>query len=420
MIILKDIVKGSKEDKDKIRKSVAEIIGRVKSKGDDAIIEMTEQFDGVKVNEFKISEEETKKAYDLVDETTVKTLHFAAERIESFAKRQLACLKPLEFEDTSGVILGHKLIPMNSCACYIPGGRYPLPSTAIMSVLVAKTAGVKRVIACSPPSKKFLSIDPAILVALDIAGADEIYCVGGAQAIAACVYGTETIKPVDFIVGPGNKFVNEAKRQVMGDVGVDSLSGPSELLIIADESASSDYVVRDLLALCEHDPAARTALVTSSKKLADEVLGKIKKEASALVNSKVSLKSWENNGQIIFADNLEEAIEFTNNYAPEHLEVQTSCNDEVVNKLVNFGSLFIGHYSPHTFGDYVSGPNHILPTMRTARYSNGLWVGEFIRVSSYQKMNKKSAIALSDAACNMAKMEGLFAHKQSIEIRSNK
>ena len=206
----------------------------------------------------------------------------------------------------------------------------------------------------------------------------------------------------------------------MGDVGVDSLSGPSELLIIADESASPDYVVRDLLALCEHDPAARTALVTTSRKLADEVLGKIKKEASALVNSKVSLKSWENNGQIIFADNLEEAIEFTNNYAPEHLEVQTSCNDKVVNKLVNFGSLFIGHYSPHTFGDYVSGPNHILPTMRTARYSNGLWVGEFIRVSSYQKMNKESAIALSDAACNMAKMEGLFAHEQSIEIRLNK
>ncbi len=410
MIILKDIVKRSEKNKDEVRRLVAKIIGRVKSKGDDAIIDMTEHFDGVKIDKLEISEEEIKKAYDLIDEKTVKTLHFAAEQIELFAKRQLACLKPLEFENISGVILGHKLIPIPSCGCYIPGGRYPLPSTAIMSVLVARIAGVKRIVACSPPSKQFLSIHPTILVALDIAGADEIYCVGGAQAIAACAYGTETIKPVDLIVGPGNKFVNEAKRQVIGDVGIDSLAGPSEILIIADESASSDYIVIDLLAQCEHDPATRSALVTTSRKLAN----------STLATSKVILKSWEENGQIILVDNLEEAIEFANNYAPEHLEVQTSCNNKIVNKLVNFGSLFIGHHSPVAFGDYVSGPNHTLPTMRTARYSNGLWVGNFIKVSCYQKINKKGAIALSTAGSHMAKIEGLFAHQRSINIRTGK
>ena len=420
MIILKDIVKSSEKNKDEVRRLVAKIIGRVKSKGDDAIIDMTEHFDGVKIDKLEISEGEIKKAYDLIDEKTVKTLHFAAEQIELFAKRQLACLKPLEFEGISGIILGHKLIPIGSCGCYIPGGRYPLPSTALMTVLIAKVAGVKRVVACSPPSKQFLSIHPTILVALDIAGADEIYCIGGAQAIAACAYGTETIKPVDLIVGPGNKFVNEAKRQVIGDVGIDSLAGPSEILIIADESASSDYIVIDLLAQCEHDPATRSALVTTSRKLANRVLEKIEKEASTLATSKVILKSWEENGQIILVDNLEEAIEFANNYAPEHLEVQTSCNNEIVNKLVNFGSLFIGPYAPVAFGDYVSGPNHTLPTMRTARYSNGLWVGNFIKVSCYQKINKKGAIALSAAGSHMAKIEGLLAHQRSINIRTGK
>ncbi len=420
MTFLKDIVKNSEEDVSKVKETVTKIIEKVRSGGDDAIVEMTENFDGIKIDNFKVSDKETKKAYDLVDKETVDTLNFAAERIKMFAKKQLECLKPLEYEDSFGNILGHKLIPFNSCACYIPGGRYPLPSTALMSALVAKTAGVKRIIACSPPSKKFLTIDPSILVALDIAGADEIYCVGGAQAIAACVYGTETITPVDFIVGPGNKFINEAKRQVMGDVGVDSLSGPSELLILADDSALPKFVIRDLLALAEHDPVARTALVTTSEKLANHVLANIEKEAAAITNSKVALKSWKQNGQIVLLDTLENAIDFTNEWAPEHLEVQTSKNDEVVSKLLNFGSLFIGHYSPHTFGDYVSGPNHILPTMRTSRHSNGLWVGEFIRVASYQQINEKGAIALSNAGCNMAKMEGLFAHKQSIEVRSEK
>lgn len=418
MIILKDIVKSSEKNKDEVRRLVAKIIGRVKSKGDDAIIDMTEHFDGVKIDKLEIPEEEIKKAYDLIDEKTVKTLHFAAEQIELFAKRQLACLKPLEFENISGVILGHKLLPIRSCGCYIPGERYPLPSTALMTVLVAKVAGVKRVVACSPPSKKFHAIHPAVLVSMDIAGADEVYAIGGAQAIAACAYGTETIKPVDLIVGPGNKFVNEAKRQVIGDVGIDSLAGPSEILIIADESASSDYIVIDLLAQCEHDPATRSALVTTSRKLANRVLKKIKKEASTLATSKVILKSWEENGQIILVDNLEEAIEFANNYAPEHLELQTAYNNEIASKLINFGSLFIGPYTPVAFGDYVSGTNHTLPTMRTSRYSSGLWIGSFIKISFYQKINKNAAMVLSDAGSQIARIKGLQAHQRSIDIRT--
>jgi len=421
MIILKDIINKKKRvNKNRLEEIVNKIIGKVKNEDDKALIELTKIFDGVELDSLKVSKKEMKEAYNLVDKKTIESLYFASSQIKFYARKQLACLKPLEYENIPGVVLGHRLIPVSSCACYIPGGRYPLPSTALMTVLVAKVAGVKRIVACSPPSKQFLSIHPAILVALDIAGADEIYCVGGAQAIAACAYGTETIKPVDLIVGPGNKFVNEAKRQVIGDVGIDSLAGPSEILIIADESASSDYVVIDLLAQCEHDPAARSALVTTSRKLANEVLKKIKKEASTLATSKVILKSWEENGQIILVGNLEEAIEFANNYAPEHLGVQTSCNNEIVNKLVNFGSLFIGHHSPVAFGDYVSGPNHTLPTMRTARYSNGLWVGNFIKVSCYQKINKKGAIALSAAGSHMAKIEGLFAHQRSINIRTGK
>jgi histidinol dehydrogenase/sulfopropanediol 3-dehydrogenase len=421
MIILKGIINKKKRgNKNRLEEIVNKIIGKVKNEDDKALIELTMIFDGVELDSLKVSKKEMKEAYNLVDEKTIESLYFAASQIKFYARKQLACLKPLEYENIPGVVLGHRLIPVSSCACYIPGGRYPLPSTALVTVLVAKVAGVKRIVACSPPSRKFHSIHPAILVALDIAGADEVYAIGGAQAIAACAYGTKTIQPVDLIVGPGNKFVNEAKKQVIGDVGIDNLAGPSEILIIADESASSDYIVIDLLAQCEHDPATRSALVTTSRKLANRVLKKIKKEANTLATSKVILKSWEENGQIILVDNLEEAIDFANNYAPEHLELQTAYNNEIASKLINFGSLFIGPYTPVAFGDYVSGTNHTLPTMRTSRYSSGLWIGSFIKISFYQKINKNGAMILSDAGSHMAKIEGLLAHQRSINIRTGK
>lgn len=421
MKCLKDATKKTFGRDAKTTELVSNIIADVKEKGDAQLLALSKQFDGLDLDSVRVTKEQIEKAYTQVSPEIIESMKKAHANILFYAKKQLECLKPLSVDSpVPGVKLAHRLIPVESVGAYAPGGRYPLPSTALMLATPAKVAGVKRIAVCAPPSREYGTIHPAMLVAMDIAGVDEIYCVGGAQAIAALTYGTETIKPVDLICGPGNRFVTEAKRQVIGDVGIDSIAGPSEVLIIADETADPDYVAIDLLAQSEHDPNARATLVTTDEGLAEKVLEKVKVFAGELATGETSLRSWEDNGIVYVADSMEEAIDIANDFAPEHLEVQVRNEDEVAEKLYNFGSLFIGSYAPVAFGDYCSGTNHTLPTMRTARYSNGVWVGTFIKTSFVQHISKEGCENLADTCINLAGVEGLLAHQKSVKIRVNK
>lgn len=421
MKFLKEDTYTTHQSDDNLVNYVNDILNNVKTQGDNLIKELSIKFDGVDKENILIGKDEIKAAYDSVSKETIEHLNFAAAQIKNYATKQLECIKEMEIQSPiNGVTLGHRLIPVETCGCYVPGGRYPLPSSALMSVLVAKIAGVKNVYACCPPSKQYGTINPVVIVAMDIAGADKIFCMGGAQAIGAYAYGTDTVGKVDLIVGPGNKFVNEAKRQVMGQVGIDSLAGPSEVLIIADETAEPKFVAIDLLAQCEHDPNASATLVTVDAELFDKVNVELEMLVKELPTGEIAYKSWMDNGKVILADNYDEAIDIANDAAPEHLEIQTKCDDEIAPKLHNYGSLFIGSYTPVTFGDYCSGTNHILPTSATAKYSNGVWVGTFIKTSFYQKITKEGCANLSSSCMHIADLEGLQAHRKSIKIRMDK
>lgn len=417
MIILKDVNKDPKKLED-VHSIVASILEQVKIEGDQALIELTKQYDRVELSVLKVPRKAFQKAYELVSGETIKSLEFAAEQIKYFAEHQLACLQPLErCEHIPGVTLGHRLVPIKTCGAYIPAGRYPLPSTALMSIIPAKVAGVDKIIACSPPSKEFGTIHPAVLVAMDIAGVDEAYCMGGAQAIGAFTYGTESVPKVDIIVGPGNKYVTEAKRLVSGSVGIDMLAGPSEVLIIADESVPAQFVAVDLLAKCEHDPNSIAIFVTTSRKLAEEVQKSIKEELKTLGTAELAARTWADNGKIIIVDSMDEAVKISDELAPEHLQIMTENDDEIAGQLCNFGSLFIGKTAPVAFGDYVSGTNHTLPTLSCARFTNGVWVGTFIKVSSVQKVSMEGASRLAGVCSHLAGVEGLLAHQRSAELR---
>ncbi|NLL99063.1 MAG: histidinol dehydrogenase [Tepidanaerobacter sp.] len=415
MKIIKDAKKGKMQEVD-VRQKVFNILEDVRKNGDQALIEYNKKFDDYTGN-LRITADDIKRAYDSLDEQVIKDIRFAAERIRRFAEIQKDSMREVKEVVSPGVILGHRIIPVQSCATYIPGGRYPLPSSALMSIIPAKVANVPRIVACSPPDSDVGSINPATLVAMDIAGADEIYCMGGAHAIGALAYGTETIKPVDMIVGPGNIWVTEAKRQVFGTVGIDFLAGPSEVLIIADETAEPDFIASDLLAQSEHDPNARGILISLSEDLAHRVISSLEKLLADLETEEVARKSWQDNGQVIVVDSVEDAVKLANKIAPEHLELCINNPEDVVDLLLNYGSLFIGNYAAEVFGDYVSGTNHILPTMKAARYTGGVWVGTFLKVVSFQMISKEGAKELIPAASSLAKTEGLYAHKLAADIR---
>lgn len=418
MKILKEAKSKTYERTEKLSDAVRNIIKEIKQNGDCAIRELNHRFDGIERQELRISPAEIEAAYKIVAPDTIKYLQFAASQITFYAEKQLSCLQELKVESpVEGVTLGHRLIPVNACGAYVPGGRYPLPSTALMLAIPAKIAGVKRIIATSPASKEYGTIHPAVLVAMDIAGVNEIYCVGGAQAIAAMTYGSETINPVDMIVGPGNRYVTEAKRQVLGTVGIDSLAGPSEVLIVADGTTNPAYTAIDILAQSEHDPNARAILLTTDIAFAAKVTSEIREFLKNLPTAAIASKSWQDNGVILLADSEDEMITTANKIAPEHLEVQTKDSIAFSKKLENYGSLFIGEYTPVAFGDYCSGTNHTLPTMRTARYSNGVYVGTFLKTSFYQHITKAGCQNLSAACMHLAEVEGLIGHRESVAIR---
>lgn len=418
MNVIKQAEKKTYQRDHALTKTVLDIIDAVQTKGDQTLIDLAKKFDKIDVTSVRITPQQVKTAYTLVSQETVQHITFAAEQIRWFAEQQMGCMQPLNVQSkVAGVELGHRLVPIEKVGCYIPSGRYPLPSSALMSIIVAKVAGVKHVAACSPAFHGYDTIHPAVLVAMDIAGADEMYCMGGAQAIAAYAYGTETVQKVDMIVGPGNKFVTEAKRQVLGDVGIDSLAGPSEVLIIADETANPTFIAIDLLGQAEHDPNAKPILVCTDMGVIEKTITEVERLMETLETKEVAKLSWADNGEIYFADSLDEAIALSNEVAPEHLEVQVKNEREVADQLYNYGSLFVGHYAPVSFGDFVSGTNHILPTMSTARYSNGVCVKTFIKTPFHQFVSKEGCENLAPACMHFAQVEGLQAHCDSVRLR---
>lgn len=418
MKIIKQAEKKTYQRDSALTRAVMDIIDNVRENGDKALIDYAAKFDHIDMQSVKIDREAVQAAYQQVDADTIDTIKFAAGQIKFFAEKQRECLKDLNIQSqVEGVEIGHRMIPVDRCGCYVPAGRHPLPSSALMGIVTAKAAGVKQVAACSPAYKGYGTIHPAVLVAMDIAGADEIYCMGGAQAIAAFTYGTESIKKVDLIVGPGNQFVTEAKRQVLGDVGIDSLAGPSEVLIIADESANPTFLAIDLLGQAEHDPNSKAILVCTDEHTITCTMSEIDRLIGTLDTKDVAMQSWNDNGEIYLADNLDEAIALSNRIAPEHLEVETANEKETAKKLLHYGSMFVGHYAPVAFGDFVSGPNHTLPTMGTARYSNGVWVGTFIKTPFHQYVTKQGCQNLAEKCMKFADIEGLPAHRDSVRLR---
>ena len=417
VIVFKERKKESRENSLSAEGTVRDILTDVRARGDEAVEDYTERFDGFRPSRLRVEKGDLKKARSGLDKDTEKALVFAAERIENFARAQRGCLKDLRYEISPGVVSGHSLIPIASCGCYVPAGRYPLPSSALMSVIPARVAGVKRIAACSPGQKDGKGIHPAVLAALDIAGADEVYSMGGAQAIGAFAWGTETIPPVDMIVGPGNRYVAEAKRQASGSVGIDMLAGPSEAVILADGSPDPEWVAADLLAQSEHDADAWAVLITTSPSLAEAVAREVARQGKLLSTGEAALESWRRNGRILIADSLEEGVAAANEIAPEHLQIMTEDDALWAERMENYGSLFLGAWSPVAFGDYLTGPNHILPTGRNARFSSGVSVGTFLRTSSFQELTPEGAASLVPPCARLAAAEGLFGHRRSAELR---
>lgn len=390
-----------------IEDDVRKIIDDVKLKGDEAISFYNKKFDNINIKNFQITKEHIKNAYKNVDKETIKSLKYAIENIKKYAEMQKKSLNEFEFEN-NGVVLGQKIIPIEKIGCYVPGGNYPLPSSALMSIIPVKVAGCKEIIVCSP------KIKDVTIVAVDLAGADKIFNIGGVQAIAAMAFGTKQVPKVDKIVGPGNIYVSTAKKILYGTVGIDFIAGPSEVMIIAD--ANEEFVAADLLAQAEHDANAISVLITTSNKFADKVKNQIQKQLTRLKTRKITEEAWKNNGKIIIVNNINEAVKIANEKAPEHLELMFKNYERFIGKFTNYGSMFLGNYSAEVFGDYCSGTNHILPTSKAARYTGGLGVKDFVKFVSYQKVKDKND-KLIDTASKIAEVEGLDAHKKAAVIR---
>ncbi len=408
----------TKEDTRALRAAVSEIIESVSDRGDEALRAYSERFDGYVRDSFRVSREEIDEAYKKMTPQEMEDLKAAHHNIRVFAEAQRGTIGELpDFEPQPGIHLGHRIIPVQSCLCYVPGGRHPLYSTALMLITPAKVAGVKRVAATAPVVHGTGSIHYKTLVAMDLAGADEIYAIGGAQAIAAFAFGTDSIRPVDLIVGPGNQYVAEAKRQCYGQVGIDFFAGPSEVLEIADGSVNPEVVAADLLAQCEHDPNAKAILLETDEAAARAVIDAVEQELSWLPTADVARQSWDTYGEVVLVDSLEDAVRTANAYAPEHLEVNIRDPKSILEQLVNYGSLFLGANTAEVFGDYASGTNHSLPTVRAARYTGGVYVGTFLKTCTHQSMTPEASAAIAPMVSRMAHGEGLEAHAHAADVR---
>lgn len=399
-----------------VRETVEGILADVAARGDAAVRELSEKFDGWDRESYRLSPAEIQACLDQLTDRDLADIEFAQTQVRNFAQYQRDTLKDLEVETLPGVILGHKHIPVNAAGCYVPGGKYPLLASAHMSVLTAKVAGVPRVVTCAPPFQGKPA--PAIVAAQAMAGADEIYCLGGVQAIAAMALGTQTIASVDMLVGPGNAFVAEAKRQLFGRVGIDLFAGPTETLVIADDTVDGELCATDLLGQAEHGPDSPAILLTTSRKLAEDTIAWVEKLLQVLPTAGIARRAWEAFGQVILADSDDQMVEIADRIASEHVQVMTKDPDYFLKNMTNYGALFLGERTNVSFGDKVIGTNHTLPTKLAARYTGGLWVGKFIKTCTYQKVLTDEASALVGEYCSrLCALEGFAGHGEQANIR---
>ncbi len=409
----------SKEADMKVRALVENMLENVTQNGDKAVREYSEKLDKWSPESFRVSNEQAQSIIANLPTQVISDIKFAQTQIRNFAQIQRESIKDVEVETLPGVFLGHKNIPVNSVGCYVPGGRYPMVASAHMSVLTAKVAGVKRVIACTPPING--QIPEATVAAMYLAGADEIYLLGGVQAIAMMALGTETVKSVDMLVGPGNAYVAEAKRQLFGKVGIDLFAGPTETLIIADDTCDAETCATDLLGQAEHGPTSPTILLTTSKKIAGEIETEIQRQLKVLPTADIASVSWRDYGQVILVDTVEELISEADRIASEHVQVMTENPRLFLDKMTNFGGLFLGERTNVAYGDKVIGTNHTLPTKEAARYTGGLWVGKFLKTCTYQEIKTDEASAMIGEYCSrLCEIENFAGHKEQADLRVRK
>ena len=406
----------SREVSKQVQDVVEGILQGITNQGDAHVRELSEKFDNWSPTSFRLSDEEIQACIDSLPENTLRDIKFAQEQVKNFARIQLDSMKNVEVETRPGVILGHKHLPMNSVGCYIPGGKYPLVASAHMSVATAKVAGVKRVIACAPPFNG--KPMPAIVATMALAGADEIYCFGGVQAVGAMALGTETILPVDMIVGPGNAYVAEAKRQLFGRVGIDLLAGPTETLIIADEiGCDPEMAATDLLGQAEHGVNSPAILLTNSKDFANATVKEVERQLETLETAKIAGQAWCDYGQVIVCDTYEEMVQVADDLAFEHVQVMTQDPNYFLENMTNFGALFLGPETNVSYGDKVIGTNHTLPTNKAARYTGGLWVGKFIKTCTYQRVTPEATVEIGEYCSRLCALEGFAGHKAQADLR---
>jgi sulfopropanediol 3-dehydrogenase len=396
---------------------VKQIIADVRTRGDAAVRELSGRFDNWKPLSFRLSEKEISACIEALSERDLADIRFAQAQVRNFAEIQRGTMQDVEVETLPGVVLGHKHIPVNSAGCYVPGGKYPLLASAHMSVITAKVAGVQRVVTCAPPYQGKPA--PAIVAAQALAGADEIYCIGGVQAVCAMAIGTETIQPVDMIVGPGNAFVAEAKRQLFGEIGIDLFAGPTETLVIADETgADAELCATDLLGQAEHGPDSPAILLTTSRDLALATIKEVERLLTVLPTAPIAAQAWHAHGQVILAESEEEMVTIANDLAFEHVQVMTRDPDYFLDKMTNYGALFLGARTNVSFGDKVIGTNHTLPTRKAARYTGGLWAGKFLKTVTYQRVLTNEASAMVGEYCSrLCALEGFAGHGEQANIR---
>ena len=400
----------------KVRATVEGILAEVEDKKDAAIRELSKKFDNWEPRDFRLTPSEIEKAISQVAKRDLDDIKFAQAQVRNFAQKQKDTMKDLEVETLPGVILGHRHIPVNAIGCYVPGGRYPMVASAHMSIVTARVAGVQRIIACAPPFKG--GPHPAIVAAMHFGGADEIYVLGGVQAVAAMALGTETIAPVDMIVGPGNAYVAEAKRQLFGRVGIDLLAGPTETLVIADDSVDGEICATDLLGQAEHGPTSPAVLLTNSEKLARDTMDEVERLLKILPTADAAGQAWKDYGEVIVCDNEAEMVAEADRIASEHVQVMTRDPDYFLNNMKNYGSLFFGSRTNVAYGDKVIGTNHTLPTKKAARYTGGLWVGKFLKTCTYQKVLTDQASAQIGEYCSrLCILEGFSAHAEQANVR---
>ena len=407
------------EDDSKTRQIVETTLSQIANDGDDAVRSLAKKFDNYESDSFLLSKQQIANLVAEVSEADIDDIRFAQQQVKNFAEIQLASMQDVEVETLPGVILGHKNIPVQSVGCYVPAGKFPMVASAHMSVLTAKVAGVPRIVACTPPFQG--KPNPAVIAAMHLAGADEIYVLGGIQAIGALAHGTETIKPVDMLVGPGNAFVAEAKRQLFGKVGIDLFAGPTETMVIADETVDAELCATDLLGQAEHGYNSPAVLLTNSNKLAEQTISEIERLLRILPTAETATVSWREYGEVIVCDSYEEMLDVANDIASEHVQVMTDRNDWFLQHMHSYGALFLGPRTNVANGDKVIGTNHTLPTKKAGRYTGGLWVGKFLKTHSYQKITTDAAAAkIAAYGSRLCMLEGFVGHAEQCNMRARR